>query len=623
MKIVYALILCVLLSLIYAQSANAQLSHEYFIKVNTATGAYHIIDSLPGVRYIRTGLSCTAIDRAGGRYFFDGLDAANTDRFYTIDVHTGAILSNPATAAGCSGDNFGQFFFDDSTRKLYGIHWSACDQREYFVSIDENTGALQIIDSIPGVRYVAVNFCAYDQVHHHYFFLGISTSGSLYTIDALTGQVIYDPPVAQGLNQIQYDNNNATLYGVANDTFFVKVDPATSDTTILGHIPITGLYALPSYEAFDEVHQHYILAGEELSGQGHLLSVNVANAALVQNPPFAPGNNTANIIEIKYDDNDTTLYAIRWGPEEASIFYTSISKTICAAGTYQFGDSLLSLPGIYRDTLTSVGGYDSVITLQLDTTNIFTDSVAISVCGASFIFGTDTLTADGIYTDTLTAQGGCDSIVTLTLTLLEPKHVKYTVSICDGSGYVFGQNYLRVAGVYRDTFPSTNGCDSITTLTLIVDPQPAQPVIIAQGDSIQVQSALMANYQWQLNGVNIPGDIGPATLYSHNGDYTVIVTDTNGCTSTSNTITIINAGISDISGQPLIRLYPNPNNGSFTLEASGSEGRQYSICDMLGQTVAQGTITSSHQQINKMLSSGIYTLHLTGANTQLKFIVEK
>jgi hypothetical protein len=47
------------------------------------------------------------------------------------------------------------------------------------------------------------------------------------------------------------------------------------------------------------------------------------------------------------------------------IQYTSISDTFCSGSTYNFNGNILSMEGIYEDTILTLGGYDSIITLQL------------------------------------------------------------------------------------------------------------------------------------------------------------------------------------------------------------------------------------------------------------------
>ncbi len=99
-------------------------------------------------------------------------------------------------------------------------------------------------------------------------------------------------------------------------------------------------------------------------------------------------------------------------------------------------------------------------------------------------------------------------------------------------------------------------------------------------------------------------------------------------------------GISDISSSKPLSLYPNPNNGSFILQSGGSIGSEYTVYDMIGRAVAQGTITSDKQNIDlaasplslgegsgvrsaglRSISAGSYTLAVQGSKT-LWFVIE-
>ena len=74
-----------------------------------------------------------------------------------------------------------------------------------------------------------------------------------------------------------------------------------------------------------------------------------------------------------------------------------------------------------------------------------------------------------------------------------------------------------------------------------------------------------------------------------------------------------------------IKLYPNPNKGTFTLsvagQGTGNGGATYIITDMLGNVIGQGPIAPGNQTIDMHeAAEGVYTLTVKGAMPQ-RFVV--
>jgi hypothetical protein len=71
-------------------------------------------------------------------------------------------------------------------------------------------------------------------------------------------------------------------------------------------------------------------------------------------------------------------------------------------------------------------------------------------------------------------------------------------------------------------------------------------------------------------------------------------------------------GINELNAAQ-IRLYPNPNKGSFTLQTSASIGSTYTISDMLGHIIVQRAIKADSEAIEMPdVADGVYTLSLAG-----------
>lgn len=151
-----------------------------------------------------------------------------------------------------------------------------------------------------------------------------------------------------------------------------------------------------------------------------------------------------------------------------------INASLCAGKTYQFGNKVISQPGIYSDTLVTAGGCDSIVNLTLTPEPIARDTTFATFCsglGYTWYHG-QVIRKSGFYSDTTHNAGRswCDTIYTLALTVTPAQVVNKTVGICQGKTYTFGRRILNASGLYADTAKNFNGCDSITNLSLTVNP---------------------------------------------------------------------------------------------------------------------------------------------------------
>ena len=129
-----------------------------------------------------------------------------------------------------------------------------------------------------------------------------------------------------------------------------------------------------------------------------------------------------------------------------------------------------------------------------------------------------------------------------------------------------------------------------------------------------VQGAI---YQWlDCNNNNSPiaGETNQSYTASVNGDYAVEVTKSN-CTDISTCESVNNVGINSNNEINYV-LYPNPNDGSFTLERSfGNEQAEIIIYDLSGQSVFSDSWKSGRKKnIECNLSSGYYHMHIVTSN---------
>ncbi|MBR4786753.1 MAG: hypothetical protein IK013_02590, partial [Bacteroidales bacterium] len=153
------------------------------------------------------------------------------------------------------------------------------------------------------------------------------------------------------------------------------------------------------------------------------------------------------------------------------VYSTQMTDTICQGETYVFIGRTLTTAGTYTDTLPTIHGCDSVITLSLAVNPVFNTQLTDTICqGETYAFFGQTLSAAGTYTNTLQTIHGCDSVITLSLAVNPVFNTQLTDTICQGETYAFFGQTLSTAGTYTNTLQTIHGCDSVITLSLAVNP---------------------------------------------------------------------------------------------------------------------------------------------------------
>jgi uncharacterized repeat protein (TIGR01451 family) len=219
-----------------------------------------------------------------------------------------------------------------------------------------------------------------------------------------------------------------------------------------------------------------------------------------------------------------------------------------------------------------------------------------------------TYTQSDQYTEVLTNQAGLDSTVTLDLTISQPTAGSETVSTCDSYTWnTNGQTYNQ-SGNYTTILTNAAGCDSTVTLDLTLN---TVNNLITQLDDITLEAdASNAQYQWvncDQNYQEIPGEINQSFQATNNGNYAAIVNE-NGCSDTTDCITISNAGLQDITKQTL-NVYPNPTAKTFTISSDKVINSVFKMIDAQGKEVLTGNMNGKEQTIDiSSLSKGVYSV---------------
>lgn len=174
--------------------------------------------------------------------------------------------------------------------------------------------------------------------------------------------------------------------------------------------------------------------------------------------------------------------------------------------------------------------------------------ISATICpGECFEIG-DTLLCDaGNYEFHYSGSLGCDSLVRVSVEALQTVTTNLNITLCDGDSIAVGGNTFSQTGQYQEQLLSTNGCDSLVNLSLLViqceiQGQVAAKPVTCNGLSDGSLEFSVANgtppfaYIWQRIGGGGPSGTGaiaalntPTTIPNlPSGSYTILVQDNFG-----------------------------------------------------------------------------------------------
>ena len=151
---------------------------------------------------------------------------------------------------------------------------------------------------------------------------------------------------------------------------------------------------------------------------------------------------------------------------------TTISRTICSDGYYQFNGQNLNIAGEYRDTLVATNGCDSIVKLHLNVIPIsFQREEKTIFEGDSILFYGTYYKEGGTYTHREDNGNQCYNTHELVLSILREVHNDTTSIVCDSDlPYIWHGVPYNEAGDYDLRTTWTDSSHVVTTLHLIVNP---------------------------------------------------------------------------------------------------------------------------------------------------------
>jgi len=298
---------------------------------------------------------------------------------------------------------------------------------------------------------------------------------------------------------------------------------------------------------------------------------------------------------------------------------------------FVFGTQNLSESGQYSETFQTIHGCDSIVTINLDVKQGWDLIETIELCQSElpYQFGTQTLTETGVYTESWPLPNGCDSTITLDFIVHPEYDIEARKAICIDSTYHFGTQLISEAGVYEELFQSVYGCDSLVSLTVQTVPgnigvfdtifvSPADecfngfytitiagdgyPVVVESGAYIHYiagQSILFLPGFHARTGSNVNAYISTEPWYCDEASQAIVLAEpaNEPFAEKSFQLSDSNPGDENLLEQSM-KVYPNPNNGIFTLQFTNIESNtQVYIFNALGQKVYETSVNGENLQL--------------------------
>jgi len=257
------------------------------------------------------------------------------------------------------------------------------------------------------------------------------------------------------------------------------------------------------------------------------------------------------------------------------------------------------------------------------------------------------VTTPGIYWLQATNQYGCVSIDSIDLisfpapypvTIYSPdtaicigETVVFTATpILNGSSYSWSSTAVDTSSITVFT-PSliiltttdSNGCVTTDQQQLYELNTPNSSFILVNDSILQSAAGAGLTFQWLLNGTPIPGATGSTYTVNADGVYSLITTNSLGCSDLSSLMTVnystIGLQTNTIDG---FYVFPNPSTDYFVLEFTQYQAVNLILFDVLGRKVREVQKVVTGQLVNvSTLQAGTYYLEVNGQkNSKIRLI---
>ncbi len=182
----------------FNDSLGTYAGNQYFVDINAQTALIENTISINDIDGVYLGNS--TLDAQNAKYIFYGVDNSGQTNLVKVEINTGEVELLPTSEALPK-----EIEYDLQTASLYGLRYNGISDE--FVAIDLETAEVNVINAIPNIVATVVGTSAFDSNLGRYFIVGATPSfeNKLFTIDAETGEVLFEVTVSGNINELSYN----------------------------------------------------------------------------------------------------------------------------------------------------------------------------------------------------------------------------------------------------------------------------------------------------------------------------------------------------------------------------------------------------------------------------------
>ncbi|WP_317899997.1 DUF7948 domain-containing protein [Aurantibacillus circumpalustris] len=554
----------------------------------------------------------------------------------------GTYLGSTGTDYGysCSTDGLGNIFLAGSTNSTNGIVSGSAHQNTFgggsedgFCAKFNTSGTLLWSSYYGGTGTDKVNSCCSDAVGN-IFIAGRTDQNSATIISSASAhQTLYGGgfedaflvkfdgsgvrqwATLYGGNYVDYGNYCATdnfgnvyLTGYAESTNGTSIASAGSHQSISGGSPDAFLAKFSSAGTRlwgtyygGTLDDHARSCSVDGFGNVYMSGLTISSNGIslngIQNS-YGGGFSNCDAFLVKFNDTGVRQWATYYGGTGNDAGYVCVPNStggIYMAGyTGTSGGTIIATPGSHQAVYNGIAGMNEAYLVKFAC-----EPLGVSIAAHNAICEKTSFSFSTSVTSSLSINFIWNGPNGFLSSLLNPSIVNtstlnsgtYTLHLADG----FGCSEIATTSITINSLPTISVSSSST--------------LICVGQSAIISSSGATTYSWNSGGTTNSISVSPQTTTV----YTVTDTDSNGCINTATLIQSVNecTHIKSFANNlnDGVKIYPNPNNGNFTLEVSGFAN--ISLVNSLGQVVYKNSLgQGSHGIAIENNTPGIYLVNI-------------